>query len=113
MFKFIKNLIPVSRKRYNREVEYLKADIKRLENKAENLLKDKEFIKGLMKEDKGTIDLLEWLLEEKNTEINRLDTENETISKFLQEERQRNEDLFKQLMDFIDKKEGNQVKAVG
>ncbi|TAN66809.1 hypothetical protein WS9_009525, partial [Paraclostridium sordellii 8483] len=105
MFKFIKNLIPVSRKRYNREIEYLKADIKRLENKAENLLKDKEFIKGLMKEDKGTIDLLEWLLEEKNTEINRLDTENETISKFLQEERQKNADLFKQLMDFIDKQE--------
>ncbi|GAA0104072.1 hypothetical protein UT300013_06940 [Paraclostridium sordellii] len=113
MFEFLKNLIPVSRKRYNREVEYLKADIKRLENKAENLLKDKEFIKGLMKEDNGTIDLLEWLLEEKNTEINRLDTENETISKFLQEERQRNADLFKQLMDFIDKQEGSQVKAVG
>ncbi|CEK35427.1 hypothetical protein UMC2_23831 [[Clostridium] sordellii] len=113
MFKFIKNLIPVSRKRYNREVEYLKADIKRLENKAENLLKDKEFIKGLMKEDNGTIDLLEWLLEEKNTEINRLDTENETISKFLQEERQRNADMFKQLIDFIDEQEGSQVKAVG
>lgn len=113
MFKFIKNLIPVSRKRYNREIECLKADIKRLENKAENLLKDKEFIKGLMKEDKETIDLLEWLLEEKNTEINRLDTENETISKFLQEERQRNVDMFKQLMDFIDKQEGSKVKAVG
>ena len=113
MFKFINNLIPISRKRYKRELGLLKADILVLENKIDNLQKDKEFIKGLMKEDKGTIDLLEWLLEEKNTEINRLDTENETISKFLQEERQRNADLFKQLMDFIDKQEGSQVKAVG
>ena len=113
MFKFIKNLIPVSRKRYNREVEYLKADIKLLENKAEKLIKDKEFIKGLMKEDNGTINLLEDILDGKNREINRLDIENETISKFLQEERQRNADMFKQLMDFIDKQEGSQVKAVG
>lgn len=113
MFKFLRNLVPVSRKRYNREIEYLKADIKLLENKAEKLIKDKDFIKGLMKEDNGTIALLEWLLEEKNIEINRLDTENETISKFLQEERQRNADMFKQLMDFIDKQEGSQVKAVG
>lgn len=113
MFKFIKNLIPVSRKRYNREVEFFKADIKILENKVDNVQKDKEFIKGLMKEDKETIDLLEDILDGKNTEINRLDIENETISKFLQEERQRNTDMFKEFMDFIDKQEGSKVKAVG
>ncbi|TAN64084.1 hypothetical protein WS9_014950 [Paraclostridium sordellii 8483] len=113
MFKFIKNLIPVSRKRYIRETEFLKADINVLENKVENLLKDKEFIKGLMKEDNGTINLLEDILDGKNIEINKLELKNETTSKFLQEERQRNADMFKQLMDFIDKQEGSQVKAVG
>lgn len=113
MFKFINNLIPISRKRYKREVGLLKADILVLENKVDNLQKDKEFIKGLMNEDKGTIDLLEDILDGKNREINRLELKNETTSKFLQEERQRNADLFKQLMDFIDKQEGSQVKAVG
>ncbi|CEK35740.1 MAG: hypothetical protein KIB00_17465 [Paeniclostridium sordellii] len=113
MFKFINNLIPISRKRYKREVGLLKADILVLENKIDNLQKDKEFIKGLMKEDKETIDLLEDILGGKNREINRLELKNETTSKFLQEERQRNADLFKQLMDFIDKQEGSQVKAVG
>lgn len=113
MFKFINNLIPISRKRYKRELGLLKADILVLENKIDNLQKDKEFIKGLMKEDKETIDLLEDILGGKNREINRLELKNETTSKFLQEERQRNADLFKQLMDFIDKQEGSQVKAVG
>ncbi|TAN63538.1 hypothetical protein WS9_015665, partial [Paraclostridium sordellii 8483] len=106
MFKFINNFIPISRKRYKREVGLLKADILVLENKVDNLQKDKKFIKGLMKEDKGTIDLLEDILDGKNREINRLELKNETTSKFLQEERQRNADLFKQLMDFIDKQEG-------
>ncbi|MBS6025886.1 MAG: hypothetical protein KIB00_17575 [Paeniclostridium sordellii] len=102
MFKFIKNLIPVSRKRYKRDTRYYLKDVETM-----------EFFKGLIKEDKETIDLLEAILEGKNREISRLELKNETLSKFLEEERKRNADMFKTLMDSLDKQEGSQVKAVG
>lgn len=102
MFKFFKNLIPVSRKIYEKEKkEYLK-DIERI-----------EFLEGLIKEDEETIEILDGLLTDKNIEINRLELKVETLSNFLEKERERNSDLFKILVDLINNQEENQVKAVG
>ncbi|CEJ74249.1 hypothetical protein JGS6364_00421 [[Clostridium] sordellii] len=62
MFEFLKNLIPVSRKRYNRDQEGLLVDVKRLE--------DKKFkLENTIKENNSVIKSLDELLKYKNSEI--------------------------------------------
>ena len=62
MFKFLNNLIPVSRKRYNRHQEGLLVDIKRLE--------DKKFkLENTIKENNSVIRALDDLLNYKDAEI--------------------------------------------
>lgn len=62
MFKFLNNLIPVSRKRYNRYQEGLLMDIKRLE--------DKKFkLENTIKENNSVIRALDDLLNYKDAEI--------------------------------------------
>lgn len=62
MFEFLKNLIPISRKRYNRDQEGLLVDVKRLE--------DKKFkLENTIKENNSVIRALDDLLNYKDAEI--------------------------------------------
>lgn len=72
MFKFIKNLIPVSRKRYIRETEFLKADVHVLENKVDKYEKKNDEDKKLLE---NTIETYESIFERQCDEIKRLNNE--------------------------------------
>lgn len=107
MFKILKNLIPVSRKRYEKEkAEYLK-DVKQIEP-----------LKVLIERRNDTINDLSRALDEKKEEIDRLEKQIEFSSDSLEKERERYSELFKTFIDFINKQEEyqveeDQVKAVG
>lgn len=102
MFKFLKNLIPVSRKRYEKEkAEYLK-DVKQIEQ-----------LKVLIERRNEIINDLSRALDYKKEEIDRLEKQIEFSSDSLEKERERYSELFKTFIDFINNQEEDQVKAVG
>ena len=102
MFKFLKNLIPVSRKKYEKEkAEYLK-DVKQIEP-----------LKALVERRNDTINDLSNALDDKKAEIDRLEKQIEFSSDLLEKERERYSEIFKTFVDFINKQEEDQVKAVG
>lgn len=101
MFKFLKNLIPVSRKRYEKEkAEYLK-NVKQIEQ-----------LKVLIERRNDTINDLSRALDYKKVEIDKLEKQIEFSSDSLEKERERYSEILKTFVDFINKQE-YQVKAVG
>lgn len=102
MFKFLKNLIPVSRKRYDRDQEGLLTDIKKIETKNANQLRK-------LKEQERKIEKMN-TLESKNKTLS---LTNEYLQGFLDKEQKKNENMLKTLIEYVKEKDEKQIKAVG
>lgn len=108
MFKFLKNLIPVSRKRYEKEkIVYLK-DVKRIEELQDLIKRKNDIINDLSR----VLDDRNIEINRKKVEIDRLEKQIEFSSDSLEKERERYSEILKTFVDFINKQE-DQVKAVG